>query len=365
MGKSGGRRALHPREPVVSAARNGAPRVHGRLERLSDAFDLRDGLTAKGDITISEAFNLVRMDWSRQAQVGNIQTATIETHGRVLETFESFLTAHRVERICDITQVHLLDFQQALTTYTHEPPTQSMQMLRRSVARAMFTTAACLGITDRDLTGSMERYNKPDRVIRPLSTRELELVKSAAESDSRGIQGSTKMAAAVALAILGGHSKEIPQVTVRDIDLLEGKIWVRGQEDRIRARWLPIDDNWCFEVLLARVAYLREQHADGAEHITVAYSIGKTRGGKFVKNPAAATTNLIDKTLKRSGIQNSRYVRVASITESLAYRIWAETHRLEAVAVRLGMRSLDRVVDLLQHDWAKEFTIDHEPGQPS
>lgn len=360
-----GRRALHPRGPAVSRARIGKPRARGSLERLTDAFVLRDGLSEKGAMRIGEAFELVRADWARQAEAGTISAATIVTWGKVLATFKMFLTAQGVGQVREITQDHLLSFQQALTFQGNQQPTESMQGLRRSVVRGMFITLACLGITDMDLTGAMERFPKPDRVVRPLTLDELEMVKSAAEADSRGVKGSTKTAAAVALAILGGHSKEIPQVKVRDIDLLNGLVWVPGQDDRIRARWLPIDDTWCLEVLLGRVAHLRQQHADGAEHITVAYSLGRTRGGKFQKNPAAATTNLIDKTLKKAGVKDSQYVRVASISEALAFRVWNETHRLEAVAVRLGMWSLDRVAEILQHDWVQEFTVEREaPRQP-
>lgn len=350
-----GRKALHPRGGEVSRSRFGPPREANRLERLQDAFVLRPGLSAKGDVAIGEAFEAVIADWRRQAEARTICSTTITTHARVMAIFERFLSSRGVERVYDITSEHLVDFQEALTTDKQEPPTISTMQLRRSVVRAFYTTAACLGITDVDLTGAMARFGKPDRVNRPLTDHELNLLKNAAEAGTRGELGSIKTPAAVALAILGAASQEIPQVTVSDVDILESRVWVRGSGDRIRARWLPIDDDWCYRVLLERVNHIRQQDQGGASNVTIAYSLGTYRGGKFQKNPAAATTNLIDKTLKAAGVKDSRYVRVASITEALALRIFAETGRLEAVATRLGMFSLDRVAEMVQHDWVAQF----------
>lgn len=54
--------------------------------------------------------------------------------------------------------------------------------------------------------------------------------------------------------------------------------------------------------------------------------------------------------------------RAESIREWLAARVFAQTGSLEAVAVRLGMSSLDTAAHLVGYDWVKTLTADQPPA---
>jgi len=50
-----------------------------------------------------------------------------------------------------------------------------------------------------------------------------------------------------------------------------------------------------------------------------------------------------------------------SLREWLAAKVFAETGRVEAVAARLGMASLDAAAHLVGYNWTREFDIDAPP----
>ena len=59
----------------------------------------------------------------------------------------------------------------------------------------------------------------------------------------------------------------------------------------------------------------------------------------------------ISVTLARAGLGNERDVGPASVVGWAGRRILEETGQIDLVAIRLGMRSLDRAAAFVGYDW--------------
>lgn len=356
-----GRRRLHDGVEPVTRHRAGESRVHGRFQQVEGPFVLRAGLKAPGAVPVMFAVDEVKADWQRQARLGLVAASTVTTHLKVLATLGKFMTAQKVAQVCDMDADTLDAWMNALDVRTGEAPTANMVKQRRAVARTFFKTLAVLGITNHDITVAVRSMTYVERVVAPLSVSDVETLKSLADTSRRIADepvGALKAPAAIALALLGAQTPEIPVIRVRDVRLLDQAVWVHGCSDRYRERWVPIDDAWAFKALMDRVAYLEGRYGKAtAMNMAVAYSPGTKRGGAGEENAAAATCNTIDRIMKRAGLKKRKRVRVASITEYVAVRVWAETGRVEAVAERLGMSSLDRAAHLVGYDWRGSFAM--------
>lgn len=127
----------------------------------------------------------------------------------------------------------------------------------------------------------------------------------------------------------------------------------------MRARPRPgRDDDWCLAALNTRIQALAATvvAADALPDIPVTYS---WRGGSGSPESRAAATGMTLLTLlKKARLHQPGVTRAESIREHLAHRVFAETGRIEAVAVRLGLASLDAAAHLVDYDWVAEHTID-------
>jgi len=73
-------------------------------------------------------------------------------------------------------------------------------------------------------------------------------------------------------------------------------------------------------------------------------------GDGSAKSRQAASCIAISTTLVRAGLGDDPLVRPASVTAWVGRRLFEETSRIEEVAARLGMRSLDRTARLIGLD---------------
>ena len=354
-----GRYALHSRDggtPVpleysVTRARSGPARKHGRVPGPEGIFVLAEGLMGPGLIPVQEAINTVQAEWDKAVSRGDLAGSTAQTHTKVLATLAKFAKSRNIDYIADLDAVVLHSWYQAPAVRTDVRPTTNMVALRQSVARSLFRTMALLGITDRDVTVAIPALRRPDRAVNPLTEQQVQKLKDASIRRRQTHAGSTKGPAALALALIGLQSKEIPATRVCDIDFLAGTVWAHDGGARVSDRHVPIDDSWAWQALAERVQYLHQTFADAAKNMPVAYEPGKTRGGSTPSNPAAATSNILDGIFKDAGVKQPGRVRIASLNEYVAERVYRETGSLIEVAVRLGMRSLDAVAHIVDKNW--------------
>ena len=358
-----GRNRLHEPVAVMTAFKVGTARVQGRFERPSDGFVLHSDLEQRGAVALDVALAQVGVDWERQVAQGTVLPQTVKSHQHVLKTFANFLKGRSIQQVTDVDGDLLLEWMYAVSARSGEPPTTNMVVQRRAVARTIYGTFALLGITDLDITSTLGRIRRPNRAVDALSGSDIERLKEFADSGrhvGQSPSGSGKAPSAVALALIGVQTPEIPEICVKDIHLLDQRVWVHGGSDRYQERWIPIDDSWAFESLAARVSFLVNKHGVGASDMKVAYESGTKRGGTGERNASASVCNTIDKVMRTAGLKKNKKVRVASITEHVAMRVWGATGRVEAVAARLGMSSLDRAAHLVGYDWRPLFDENEE-----
>lgn len=352
-----GRYALHPRggepepEPSVSRGRSGEPRKSGRMPRPAGMFTLAPGLRERGDVAVADAITLVLAEWDLMVQRGELAVTTLRTHSAVLTLLQRYLKNRGISRVADIDSASLHAWFHASTTRGGKPPTANTIGLRQSVARAMYRTFAALGITDLDVTSAVPALRKPARVVRPLTEADVLKLKKASVRGRREHSGSSKAPAALALALLGLQSKEIPATRVKDVDLIEGTVLAHDGGARVFDRLVPIDDTWAWTTLAERVQYLQKTHGPLAADMPLAYEKGTTRGGTSTANPAAATSNTIDKVFADAGVKQPGRIRIASLSEYVAIRVYRATGSFVEVAFRLGMSSLDAVAHIVHDDW--------------
>lgn len=74
-------------------------------------------------------------------------------------------------------------------------------------------------------------------------------------------------------------------------------------------------------------------------------------GNGSAQSRQAAACLSISSTLARAGLTEEPGVRPLSVIAWAGQRILADTGRIEVVAHRLGMRSLDRTARLIGFDW--------------
>lgn len=147
---------------------------------------------------------------------------------------------------------------------------------------------------------------------------------------------------------------------MRDLHLDDALVWAHGGGRRTEARWVHLD-SWSVDALRRRVADLTATRpAEGLLDVLVAYT-PRTPATPAEQRQAAAPM-AVAQILNDAGLSETPGVRPASFTEHAAARIWKETGRMEAVAARLGMRSLDQVADLLAQDWRDDWRVPGPQG---
>jgi integrase len=335
----------------MTRARSGAARAMGRLPGPTGVFVLRQGLDGPGRVSMPEAIELVTAEWATSVAREEITAATVKTHRNVLATLEKFTRSQDVRWVCDLDSVTLHSWYWAPAARTGQQPTTNTVALRQSVARSFFRTMALLGITDRDVTVAVPALRRPDRAVNPLTSNQVDKLKKASVRRREKHSGSAKGPAALALALLGLQSKEIPATRVCDIDFLAGTVSAHDGGARVSERHVPIDDAWAWERLAERVHFLQKCHGPAAAHMPVAYEPGTSRGGTTPANPAASTSNTLDGIFKDAGVKQPGRVRIASLSEYVAIRVYGQTGSLMEVAVRLGMRSLDAAAHIVDPNW--------------
>jgi integrase/recombinase XerC len=218
------------------------------------------------------------------------------------------------------------------------PPSPTLMRRRRTALRFVFRLARDGGLLTTDPTIDLDLPPSAVLRVRPLTDREVEIGRGS----SLWSLTDTRRAAAWALAEATARSSEIARVRVADVHLEAGRVWLAGGKTT-RSRWGDLSD-WGSSHLSRRLAVLQCQPAAG-----VVYQ-GKASSGA---GQVAACTAVAE-ILQRAGLSSDPAVRPGSVVAWAGRRILEETGRIDVVAQRLGMSSLDRVAELIGWDWRIE-----------
>jgi integrase/recombinase XerC len=298
------------------------------------------------EVSLAGGITSVLAAWQDLVARGEMSEQTLSRFGQLLHRFEAFAALQGTLLLADVTVAVAAHFIDAYGRTRHghvAPASLSTRHLRRSVLRMCFTTAREIGLIDADPTRDLVLPLRVSGTTRALDEAEAVELRLAAQYTDR----PTRHAAAAALALAGGFSGEIGHISVCDLDLARGRVWVHGST-KTTPRWCPLDA-WGTQVLAARAEYLRQSAPTGQDPLTLRLAVS-ARNGTDEQIQARVCVALRD-LLRRIGLGADATVRPASITAYAGWETFTRTGRIEAAAHHLGMSSLDSTAALIGHHW--------------
>lgn len=209
--------------------------------------------------------------------------------------------------------------------------------LRRATLRLVFRTARDLGLYEGDPTLDLVLPPRTSLKVRALTDEEVALC----QSFSLHSLNETRMPAALALAEATARTSEIPHIRPADVELETGRVWLHGSF-KAEPRWGHLT-TWGLTQVKKRI----ESVGDTDRPL-----IYTGKGTAEAKQSASCIS--IAQTLVRAGLGNEPDVRPGSVVAWAGVCIFEQTGRIEEVARRLGIRSLDRAAGFINFDWASQ-----------
>lgn len=152
---------------------------------------------------------------------------------------------------------------------------------------------------------------------------------------------ATRQPAAWALSEASATTAELAYITAKDLDLecVSGpRVWLHGSRKRVE-RWGLLDDWGAAQV---------ERRASAVKGSRLIYMAdGSEESGQ--RSCCAA----ISDTFVRAGLAGEPDVRPASLVAWAGRRALEETGKIDGVARRLGIRSLDAAARFIDFNWAE------------
>jgi integrase len=264
---------------------------------------------------------------------------SVESEPRVLGLFDRFGgfvgRAFGVTSLSEISGGQVEAFVRAATGAGQVPSVATMR-LRRSALRLLFRTARELGLVESDPTVDVQLPSRTNESARPLTDAEVDGCRRVCLHDL----ASTRLSVAWALGEATARTAEIPHVTVRDLDLSSGRVWLRGS-NKTEPRWGALT-GWGASQVARHVRSLGDISGDTA----IAYG-----GSGNLESRRSFSSQAIRETLQRAALTHDPYVRPTSLTAWAGVAVMRTTRRIEAVALALGVRSLDAAARVIGWDW--------------
>lgn len=216
---------------------------------------------------------------------------------------------------------------------------------RRAAIRVLFRQVRDLGHDVGDPTLDLRLPSRPSNVARPLLDEELLLCRHGAVRRSQ--RGGGCADAVLALAESTAVTSEIPQVRILDLDDLSRPRYVRlAGTSKHDARDGALTD-WGSAVLAARAAR-RLSEPGAAPGDALAYE------GRHPHNSAAAqsaASTSLRQVLTAVGLSDDASVKPGSVRHWAGRSLLDNGLPIEAVALRMGMRSLDATAEDIGLEW--------------
>jgi site-specific recombinase XerD len=256
----------------------------------------------------------------------------------LLDRFHMFLAmGHDVGSLADVTKVHVQEFLSApAADDLDSAPAAATVHLRRAAVRMLFRFAREAGLEVGDPTLDITVPVRTRRPFRPLTDEEVETCRRA----SLHTLNETRLPATWALAESTARTAELPFISVSDVSLPSGLVWIHGGSRTHPRR--GVLTAWGIQQVGRRLERVRPA---GSERTTIIYEGG--RGGASGQASASAA---IAWTLRRASLAGDPAVRPASVAAWAGRRLFDEGAPIEEVARRLGLRSLDRTATFIGLD---------------
>jgi len=337
----------------VTRRRAGEPRARGRLLVPAGPIGLRSGLRGFGRIDLAAALELVSDEWDAQVAAGTVSGQIISMYTRQCRALVGYATAMGVHELGDVRPNLVVQWVHTPRA-DGDPVALNTRLSRRSAVRALFLTAMRLGLTDENPADAVMETKRSARYVHQLTNAQVRHLQQCAPHRLN----ETKTPVALALMLLGAGTREAGHVEVRDIDLVDRRVWLHHGGERYRDRWVPIDVDWCRLAIWNRLTALDASCAteEEFERSTLVYEARRAETTPLLRQAAVSRT--IIELMKRARIYEAGVTRPESIREWVAARVFDETGSVEAVAERLGMFSLDGAAHIVGYDWVSQWAID-------
>jgi integrase/recombinase XerC len=258
-----------------------------------------------------------------------------QTSARMLDLHQRFAqfgaSAFGIEKLEAVEPTFVAAFVRAKGR-NHRTPSVATMHLRRSAVRLLFRTARSLSLVTTDPTLDLELPPRSGVAGRPLSDDEVVVCRTASLLSLT----NTRLSATWALAEATARTAELPRLSVADLDLDQGRVWIHGSS-RTEPRWGALTE-WGVRQL--------ERHLRDHPASRLVYG-----GAGSAESRQASSCQAIGETLRRAGLGSEPDVRPVSVAAWAGARVLAETGRIEDVARTLGVRSLDRAARIIGYDW--------------
>jgi hypothetical protein len=292
--------------------------------------DTRPGVRSLED-AVALAGALLAESWESSSQALRVS--------RILERFASFVHAgFGVDSVELVTAEIAAAFVHSALPNVSDPSV-SLLHVRRSALRLLFRSLRGSGVAVGDPTLDVVLPPRSPLATRPLADDEVVLCRGHALWSLSDL----RRAAAWALAEATCRSVEIAQIRISDLEIEGGRVWIHGGRTTA-PRWGHLTE-WGAGQLKRRIETL--PGADPATRVVYGGSADSATG------QVSASVAIAD-VLTRAGLAGEPDVRPASIAAWAGCRVLAETGRIDVVARRLGMASLDRTARFIAFDWQVE-----------
>jgi hypothetical protein len=276
---------------------------------------------------VTVASDMVAREWVSPAQAVRVADS--------LERFRRFCErGYAVTTVEHVTSAIAEAFVRAATA-DGSSPSASLMHFRRNALRLLFRSLRRGGAEVGDPTLDLELPHRAPVGSRPLFDDEVVLCRGVAQwslSDSR--RGT-----AWALAEATARSGELPFITVGDVDLDRGRVWIHDGK-RTLDRWGQLTE-WGQTQVERRLRLI----SSDVDQPLVYDGADRADAGQI-----SACVALWD-IFERAGMQADPGVRPVSIAAWAGRQVLAQTGRIDEVARRLGVRRLDQAARLVQWSW--------------
>ncbi|MDB2215853.1 site-specific tyrosine recombinase XerC [Mycobacteroides abscessus subsp. massiliense] len=291
-------------------------------------------------VGLHEQFQALDAHWSMMQSEKRIRELTLATFKSMAVRFESFLRRSGIESLTEVTTDIAVDFSTALARDRRRrtaDPSPATRFAKLSFVRFVFRTGRQIGLVAHDPTAMLELPRLESVRRRSLTHEEAELVRFYGQQ----VPGEHHPVT-IELLLAGAHTAEAGYLTVEDFDERRSLIRLPGSA-RLRPRALDLPPDLCRQV---------------ARHVRYLTSVGRTRlCGRESETSQTLRQTAISvharAVLTRAGITDPT-VTPTSITLYSGLVVFEETGRIEDVANRLGMASLDATARSIGFRWQSE-----------
>lgn len=237
----------------------------------------------------------------------------------------------------DVTAAVVAGFVHARAKDGTAPAVATMH-IRRAAVRLLFAEGRRLGLLDIDPTVDVRLPPRTSLRARALTDEEIAVCRSHAIATL----AETRAPAAWALAEATGRSSELARVLLRDVELDRSRVWLPGSA-KLEPRWGELTA-W------GRLQVQRRLDSLAGSGPETPLICPTARPGVSATSSASIAIAL---TLRRAGLHAEPDVRPPSVAAWAGQKALEAGVSIDAVAIMLGIRSLDRAARFIGFDWLK------------